>query len=394
MNWFVFCYWFEPDAPRDPVGLVRIWALADALIQAGDRVTVFAPRYRSASVARAARVIPIRLMPVRILRPLSYALLSFLSGVGRALIARPDVVYYRWMISPHALMLSKLVGARCICEVNGEPVPAWSGGGKLARAVRRRVAQVLLRRCDRVVVLTEGLRELLIRDYGVAVERITLLPSGTDTRRFAPRDPMVSRRALGLPPDDFYIGFVGSFYRYQGLAGLLDAMAAVKARRPDVRLLLVGDGEAAEELKEQAQKLGLKASITWAGRIAYEQVPAYIGAMTVCVAPFRGDRGETSPVKIFDYLACARPVVASDIPSVRTVFSLADGVQMVPPDRPDLLAEAVLSLLQEPDRCAAMGERGRRFVAQRFGWTSIVERLRMTVGMTEVAPSHAHARLL
>jgi glycosyltransferase involved in cell wall biosynthesis len=99
-------------------------------------------------------------------------------------------------------------------------------------------------------------------------------------------------------------------------------------------------------------------------------------------------------VKIFDCLACARPVVASDIPSVRTVFSPADGVQLVPPDRPDRLAETVLSLLREPDRCAAMGERGRRFVEQRFGWTSIAERLRERVAGTEVATSHAPARLL
>ncbi|ALA58209.1 glycosyltransferase family 4 protein [Nitrospira moscoviensis] len=394
MNWFVFCYWFEPDAPRDPVGLVRIWALADALIQAGDRVTVFAPRYRSASVVRAARVIPIQLMPVRILRPLSYALRSFVSGVARALIARPDVVYYRWMISPHVLVLSKLVGARCICEVNGEPVPEWSNGGKVRRAAGHWIARVSLCRCDRVVVLTEGLRELLVRSYGVAAERIILLPSGTDTERFAPRDPVACRQRLGLPPGDHYIGFVGSFYRYQGLASLMDATAAVRARCSNVRLLMVGDGEAGGELNTQAQKLGLSDSIIWTGRIPYEEVPAYIGAMTVCVAPFCGDRGETSPVKIFDYLACAKPVVASDIPSVRTVFASNRGVQLVPPDRSDRLAEAILSLLHDPDRCRAMGEGGRRFVEQRFGWVSIGERLRARVVETEVTSSHAHAGLL
>jgi glycosyltransferase involved in cell wall biosynthesis len=394
VNWFIFSYWFEPDAPRDPVGLVRIWALADALTQAGDRVTVFAPRYRSALIARAARVMPIRLMPVRVLRPLSYALLSFLSGLRRALIARPNAVYYRWMISPHALILSKLIGARCICEVNGEPVPEWSNGGRVRRAAGHWIARVSLRRCDRVVVLTEGLRGLLVRSYGVAAERIILLPSGTDTERFAPRDPAACRQRLGLPPDDLYIGFVGSFYRYQGLASLMDAMAAVRARCSNVRLLMVGDGEALEELKDQARELGLDNSITWTGRIPYDEVPAYIGAMTVCVAPFRGDRGETSPVKIFDYLACARPVVASAIESVASVFAPHSGVQTVPPDQPERLAEAVLSLLHDPDRCAAMAARGRRFVERRFGWTAMAEYLRASVDRTEAAPSHAHAGLL
>ena len=395
MNWFVFCYWFEPDAPDDPVGLVRIWTLADVLSRVGDRVTLFPPRYRSALVARAATVIPIQVLHLPLLRPLSYALLSFLHGLRSALVSRPDVVYYRWMDSPHALILAKLLGARCVCEVNGEPVPDWSGrGAGLSRVVRRWLACAALRRCDRVVVLTEGLRELLVRRYRVPSERIVVLPSGTDTQLFVPRDPVACRREVELPPDDLYVGFVGSFYRYQGLTCLLEAMAAIKATCPQARLLLVGDGEAAAELKEQARRLGLTDAITWTGRIPYKQVPAYIGAMTVCVAPFRGDRGETSPVKLFDYLACARPVVASAIPTVEAVFTSGSGVQLVPPDHPGQLAEALLSLLNAPDRCVVMGAQGLRFVEHRFSWTSIIERLRGWLCTTEVAPHHAHSRVL
>jgi hypothetical protein len=127
VNWFVFCYWFEPDAPQDPVGLVRIWTLADALTRTGDGVTLFPPRYRSALVARPGVVIPIRLLHWPLIRPLSYALFSFIQGLVRAVRTKPDLVYYRWMDSPHALILAKLLGARSVCEVNGEPVPDWSG---------------------------------------------------------------------------------------------------------------------------------------------------------------------------------------------------------------------------------------------------------------------------
>lgn len=395
MNWFIFCYWYEPDAPDDPVGLVRIWTLAGALTSAGDRVTLFPPRYRSALVARTATVIPIQVLHLPLLRPLSYALLSFLYGLRSALVSLPDVVYYRWMDSPHVLILAKLLGARCVCEVNGEPVRDWSGrGAGLSRVTRQWLARVSLRACDGVVVLTEGLRDLLVRRYGVPSERIVVLPSGTDTQLFAPRDPVACRREVGLPPDGLYVGFVGSFYRYQGLACLLEAMVTIKVACPKARLLLVGDGEAAAELKEQAQRLGLTDAITWTGRIPYKEVPAYIGAMTVCVAPFRGDRGETSPVKVFDYLACARPVVAGAIPSVEAVFSSGSGVQLVRPDHPGQLAEALLSLLHDPGRREAMGAQGRRFVEHRFSWTSIIDRLRGWLRPTEVTPHHAHSRVL
>lgn len=395
MNWFVFCYWFEPDAPQDPVGLVRVWTLADVLSRAGDSVTLFLPRYRSALVPRSGVVIPIRLLHWPLVRPLSYALLSFMQGLLRAARTRPDIVYYRWMDSPHALILAKVLRVRCVCEVNGEPAPDWSGRqGSLARSFRRRLARFALTRCDRVVVLTEGLKELLVRRYAVSAERIAVLPSGTDLQRFVSRDAEVCRRELGLSPDRAYIGFVGSFYRYQGLQCLLDAMVKVKRICPDTQLLLVGDGEAAGELRAQAERAGLESSIIWTGRVPYQEVPDWIGAMSVCVAPFRADRGETSPVKVFDYLACQRPVVASGIPSVEATFTPDSGVQLVPPDNPGLLADAILALLNDPARGAAMGQQGRRFVEQTFSWTRIIDRLRGWLGENEGSPHHAHSRVL
>ena len=155
MTWFLFCYWYEPDAPRDPVGLVRMWTLADALTRVGDRVTLFPPRYRSALRRRVCTVVPIRLIHLRWLRPISYALFSFIQGLMRAMLGRPDVVYYRWMDSPHALVLAKLLGVPCVCEVNGEPVPEWlDDRTRVVQSLKRLLARLALRHCDRIVVLT------------------------------------------------------------------------------------------------------------------------------------------------------------------------------------------------------------------------------------------------
>lgn len=395
MRWFFFCYWYEPDAPHDPVGLVRIWTLADALTKVGERVTVFPPRYRSALIQRACAVIPIHLLPVPLVRPLSYALLSFVRGLMRAFVARPDIVYYRWMDSPHALILAKLLRVPCVCEVSGEPVPEWPDRKKrFVRRLRHLVARVALTRCDRIVVLTEGLRTLLQDRYGVPPERMLVLPSGTDAKQFSSRDAIACRLELGLMPNRPYVGFIGSFYRYQGLACLLDAMAAVKQACPSAELLLVGDGEATEELKQQAKKMGLDGSITWVGRVPYREVPTWIGAMSVCVAPFRGDRGETSPVKLFDYLACHRPVVASAIPSVVSTFARDSGVQLIQPDHPRLLADAILTLLNNPGLCAVLGWQGRRFVEEAFSWPAIIEQLRQWVRKDLRGIRHAHPHVL
>ncbi|NJL15821.1 MAG: glycosyltransferase family 4 protein [Nitrospira sp.] len=395
MTWFLFCYWYEPDAPRDPVGLVRMWKLAETLSQIGDRVTLFPPRYRSAASHRACTVIPIKVIHLPLIRPLSYALGSFIQGLVRALLTKPDIVYYRWMDSPHALILAKLLRVPCVCEVNGEPVPDWLGERTWwVRRLKGFLARLAFRHCDRIVVLTDGLRELLHDRYGVPLERIVVLPSGTDEQQFAPRDSMASRLELGLLPARPYIGFVGSFYRYQGLACLLDAMVLIKEVCPTTQLVLVGDGEVVEELKQQARHLKMEDNIIWTGRVPYGEVPVWIGAMNLCVAPFCGDRGETSPVKIFDYLACQRPVVASAIPSVASTFTPDSGVHLIPSDQARPLADAIITLLNDPARCTVMGQQGRRFIEGRFSWTAIVKQLRHWLSEDIIGSHHAHSHVL
>ncbi|MFO0707238.1 MAG: glycosyltransferase family 4 protein [Nitrospira sp.] len=382
MNWWIGCYWHEPDAPQDPVGLVRIWALADALVAGGEQVTVFAPRYRSALMRRRASVIPIPMLPLRGFRPISYAIAGFLAGLWAGLRAKPSVIYYRWMESPHPIVLAKLFGAACICEINGEPVPPWQASGWKS-GLTHALAGWALRRCDRVVTLTDGLARLVTARYGVDTARLSVLPSGSDLKAFRPLEKAFCRREANLDPTGEYIGFVGTFYRYQGLDTLLHAFARIRASRPAARLVLVGDGEESAALRQQADRLGLAPFVIWTGRVPYEQVPLFIGAMDVCVAPFRGGRGETSPVKLFDYLACGKPVVASAIPSVTNLFSPATGVVFVEPDRDEALADVLGGLLADPDHGFRLGQVGRAAVEQRFGWDGIAAQLREVVAAVD-----------
>lgn len=395
MTWLLFCYWYEPDAPQDPVGLVRIWMLARHLGLRGDRVTVFPPRYRSAKNQIGFRTVAIPLLALPVLRPLSYAIGSFVAGLAAGLREKPDVIYYRWMTSPHALLVARLVGSPCICEINGEPVPGWHGGrGGLKSRLANWLAGQALRRCDRVVVLTDGLRDLVVGRYRVAPDRVMVVGSGTDTELFTPRDRTACRLRVGLDPAGEYIGFVGSFFRYQGLACLLEAFVLVHKERPAARLLLVGDGETAQALRDQAHRLGLTEAIVWTGRVPYAQVPDLIGAMDVCAAPFCADRGETSPVKVFDYLACARPAIVSAIPSVSVLFSDQAGAVLVPPEDPEALAASLLHLLTHPEVAADLGRRGRRVVVQRYSWARLTGSLRDWLQRAPSASTHANSPLL
>ena len=290
MRWLLCCYWYEPDAPSDPVGLVRLWALARQLVERGDSVTVFPPRYRSALLQRGFSTAPIPLLPWPVLRPITYAVLSCIVGSRAASVESRTVVYYRWMESPHPLLFARLSLARqCICEVNGEPVPPWGAGGWRGR-------------------LTHALASFAltpVRSRGRADGRIR--PSRADTVRgarlimwrccradrilalFYPRERNRCVQEAGLDPACEYIGFVGSFYQYQGLATLLEAFERLHARRSSVRLLMVGDGEEATALREQAAQRGLSPWITWTGRVPYAHVPTVDRSHgCVCRAVLRG----------------------------------------------------------------------------------------------------------
>lgn len=394
MTWFLFCYWYEPDAPGDPVGLVRIWRIAQQLHRMGDRVTVFPPRYASAENQSGFELRTIPLLHWPILRPLSYTIGSFLASLLAAIKNQPAVVYYRWMLSPHPIVIARLFGCPCVCEVNGEPVPDWAPEqAGFRKRVQHWLARQALRRCDRLVVLTEGLRDLVISRYGVSPHRLMVIASGTDTELFSPRTRSDCRRLVGLDPDAEYIGFVGSFYRYQGIATLLAAFAMLRACRPRLRLLLVGDGETAQDLREEVKRLGITDAVSWTGRVPYAQVPVLIGAMDVCAAPFCANRGETSPVKLFDYLACERPVVASAIPSVLRVFSEGHGVMLVPPDDPEALAMALRHVLDNRGLAVDMGRQGRRFVEQQHGWAALTTKLREGILQQYPASPPPHANL-
>ena len=162
MTWFLFCYWYEPDAPRIQLDWFVCGNWRDTAARGiGSRCFLHAIDPRCSSESSVA---PIPLVPWPFASDIICG--SFFPCQLRACRSKPDVVYYRWMDSPHPLLLARLFGAQCICEVNGEPVPPWCTSG-LRSWMAHALAAFALRRCDRVVVLTNGLRCLVAIDSTV-----------------------------------------------------------------------------------------------------------------------------------------------------------------------------------------------------------------------------------
>jgi glycosyltransferase involved in cell wall biosynthesis len=370
-------YSHERGLRADAGGFRKLWELAAALDRAGHDTTVLYPGLPGRAPLRqvASAAYPVVDRPG--LRPLSAYLAMTLGAWRRARRQAPDVVYFRSGLNLLPLALRPLTGARLVLEVNADTLQFLRGEGRprweqrVFRAIERRAA----RASDAVVTLTPGLERMVRERYAVPPARVHVVPSGTDVDHFAPADAAGCRRRLGLPVEAFVVGFVGLCYRHQGVPTLLDALARLRRRVPAASGLIVGDGVMRRAWEASARDRGLGDAVRFAGQVPYAEVPAWLGAMDVVAAPFTADRGETSPFKVLDAMACARPVVASDLDSVRWLAKQSDALTLVAPDDAEALTDALETLAADPALGADLGARGRRFVCAHHAWDRIAAAL-------------------
>jgi PEP-CTERM/exosortase A-associated glycosyltransferase len=250
--------------------------------------------------------------------------------------------------------------------------------GSLRYRLTRGLETYALNRADHVTTICEGLRgDILTR--GIPHHKVTVIPNAVDIDAFAPSgtpDPAL-RRKLGLD-DSTVVGFIGSFYAYEGLDLLIEALPAIAEKASDVRALLVGGGPQEAALRAKVDRLGLGARVIFAGRVPHEEVPRYYDLIDVLVYPRHSMRLTelVTPLKPLEAMAQGRVLVASDVGGHREL--IRDGVTGVifRAGSSEALAHAVTSLLNQRDRWPAMRDRGRRFVEAERNWGDSVARYR------------------
>jgi PEP-CTERM/exosortase A-associated glycosyltransferase len=243
---------------------------------------------------------------------------------------------------------------------------------RLTRMLETRAA----RRADAVAVICEGLRRDLIA-RGIAADKIIVAPNGVDMSLFgnplAP-DPVFARK-LGLAGADV-VGFIGSFYDYEGLDDLIDAMPLLLAKRPKAQLLLVGGGPMEEALRAQAAASPAKDRIHFAGRIPHHEVDRYYGLIDILAYPRKAMRLTelVTPLKPLEAMAQRKLVVASNVGGHRELIE--DGVTgtLFPAGDPSAIAEALDGLFANRSQWERRRDSARRFVERDRNWSSNISR--------------------
>lgn len=391
MRIFFLTYAYERGLLPDAGGFRKPWELAWALQTLGHEVLVFYPALPGFAPLRDVPAQPYRLLQRAALRPVTAYLSMFWTALRAGQLLRPDVVYFRTGLNVLPLWLGRALKARVALEVNADPASFLraEGAGWVARLTHS-AERLNVRGSDVVIAITPALKKSLIHRYRVPAGKISLVPSGTDPDHFVPGDPREAKARLGLPPDHPVVGFIGLFYRHQGIPTLLQAARRVRAEGPTSRFLLVGDGIMRAEWEALARRLDLADVVHFTGQVPYRELPRYLQAMDLLAAPFSSDRGEVSPFKVLDALAAGLPVVASDLPSIRRLAEGFEGaVTLVPPDDGEALAEVLRALLADPSLRGQLGARGREGILRHYSWTVIAREVEAALTRMPAGPDPA-----
>jgi glycosyltransferase involved in cell wall biosynthesis len=293
---------------------------------------------------------------------------------------RPDFLYERYVrgISVGARLAHEF-DLPFILEMNTSftfPIEWWDEHSALLPWAVARVERYNTTAADKVVVVSSHLRDYL-RDRGVPPDKLVLTFNAADVRRFpSARSDVEEIRARQNLRGALVVGFVGSLKRWHGVDVLVSAFPQCLAERPDMRLLIVGDGPLRHHLEALAKREGVMEHVTFTGNVAHAEIPAYISAMDIAVCPAPAIPGHhLSPLKLFEYMAAARPIVAarfSDVPSI--VQDAQNGI-LVAPGNTGELAAAILQLARDPDLRKRLGDAARRTVNEGQTWAHNAEKV-------------------
>jgi phosphatidyl-myo-inositol alpha-mannosyltransferase len=275
----------------------------------------------------------------------------------------PDVVHVHEPLVPWAGLASVRAD---VAPVVGT-FHAWSRSARTYRLVRP-LGRAVLGRLAAAVAVSEAAASFHAGALGVPRNRFRIIPNGVDVARFADAAPFEDLRTDGRPT----LLFVGRLERRKGLEPLVRAFTLLKTARPDLRLLVVGDGPE----RERCQALlppRLSSDVVFLGRVEQDDLPRYFASCDLYVSPALG--GESFGIVLLEAMAAGMAIVASDIPGYRSVARDAVEVSFAPPGDPSALAEAIGALLDNPIRGRAMADEGRRTV-RAYDWPVVARRLR------------------
>jgi glycosyltransferase involved in cell wall biosynthesis len=338
---------------------IRILTEARGLIRRGHQVELVCPSEARIFQEAPAYGVPVRALPIGKKRlPALKAMRAFLRD------NRFDV------INTHSSTDSWLAALACKMLADAPPIVRTR---HLSTAVNRSWSTRWLyeKGCAHVVVTGEALKAQLIRDNGFPAAQLTSVPTGIDLERFHPQPRASARAALGLSAEATYIGILATLRDWKGHTVLFDALTQLLPSRPNLRVLIIGDGPYRDRLDTRAEVLGITDRLDFVGHRT--DAERWLPVIDVFTLPSWGDEGVSQA--LMQAMACALPIVTTPVGSLTEVIHDGETGLIVPPRDASALAAAIARLLDDPALAGRLGTAARELAVVRCGETLMLDRM-------------------
>jgi glycosyltransferase involved in cell wall biosynthesis len=229
----------------------------------------------------------------------------------------------------------------------------------------------ILGRTDITLVLNDRLKDYVVA-LGADADRTRVLGAGIDIKLFRPDGQGAEvRRQYGIKENDIILFFMGWLYHFSGIKEV--ALQLAKSESHNFKLLIVGEGDAYDELKKIQETNQAQDKIILAGRKPYEQIPSFIAAADICLLPAYATEEimqDIVPIKMYEYMAMSKPVITTKLPGIMREFGEDNGIVYV--NRPEEVPDKAAELIRQ-NQAAELGRKARRFAEGR-SWDSIADK--------------------
>lgn len=299
---------------------------------------------------------------------------AFVSGSYILLTKKTDVIYERHHVFGIGVLLGRIFGVPTIVEVNGityEEMSVTGSFNPLFTRFARFIEQSTFKNADKIVAVTDGINKQITDECRLSTGKTATVLNGANVEIFKPIAN--SRDILKLNSKLKYIVFVGHLVEWQGIDNLIMAAKNIIESLPETQILIVGEGKMKSAWIQLAEQMNVIENFTFVGGIPYEQVPLYISASDVCVAPFIKSR-KLSPLKLYEYMACGKPFVVSNMLGFECFEESNAGI-LVEPENVNELSDAIMKLLNNEELAEEMGLNGREHIIKSHGWRHVAKRI-------------------
>ncbi|RMF96761.1 MAG: glycosyltransferase family 1 protein [Candidatus Schekmanbacteria bacterium] len=358
---------------------IQIINFAKALHRLGHKISLFAPLIGKKREDDKIRIKYLPLIDLKYLRPLSFIFLTPFHLLHLLKKENPDaVICFDLYSAPTIIPVIRLLNIPIFLYLNSiilEDMKALNRN-RITTFISDLAYRSNVKLSNSVGCISKPVMDYVVNKLKKPKNSVSVIKDAVDTDLFCPIDKKEAQIKCRLNVNCRYIGFVGSLCLWHGVDYLVEAAPLIINKNPDIRFLIVGDGEMKKTLQRRCNELGISDYFIWTGFIEYEIVPTFISAFDIAVAFFKKVRSNYgSPMKIFEYLSCAKPVLASNYPEYgQFVESLGAGISANPEDKEEL-SEKICGLLNNEENLIQMGKKGREAVLKMHTWEKRAEEM-------------------